>query len=496
MICTSVRDPLEKAEGDLVEYRLDYLANLDLDLIRTAREKERRPVIFTLRKASQGGHFKGTEEERLVWLDKLASLAPDYMDLEAEIPPSTIQAFKKNYPAIKWILSTHDFKETPADLEGMYQRMSRLPADFYKIAVFAASTLDTLRLLVWLKESNRTNVIAIPMGEKGLPGRILAPFVGSPFTFAAADAAGVTAPGQLAYAEMKRYFTFPHPAFYGLIGDPVSRSMSHLTHNALMQEAALTAVYVKMVVTAEELPLFIPLSKRLGFKGLSVTMPLKEAIIPFVDEISPEAAEMGAVNTLLISRRGIQGYNTDGPGAVAALEKKGPLKGKKTVLLGAGGTAKAILAAAKQGGALITLVNRDKERGEELARRFQVPFCPLERVQTCLSGDYDILINTTSNASPIPPDGLRKGKIFMEATFYPEGSPLLNEADAKGCPVVRGEELFLQQAIGQFRIWFPESNVSFERLLGEQVKHAVQNKSISQISQNLVQEKRDSSKIA
>ena len=457
MICTTVKELLaEPIPGDLIELRLDYFAKIDLAQIRLFIKQQQKPVIFTLRKKSQGGFYRGTEEERLQLLAQLADLNPAYMDLEYNIPTSWIKELERKHPSIKWIISYHNFTETPENLENLFQKMQQTPAHLYKIAVMSKNILDTLRLLIWLKESGRKNVIGISMGSVGEPGRILAPFLGSPFTYASLHEEENIAPGQLSYHELKRYTTFVHPTFYGLIGNPISLSPGHLVHNEIMAKEKLNALYVKMTVTLEELPSFMLLIKQLNFRGLSVTMPLKEAILPFIDSLSPDAKEIGAVNTLLIENGKIKGFNTDGKGAILALKKHTSLAGKKVIIIGAGGTAKAILYEVKKAGAEVILINRDANRGKRVAELFNVPF--LELAKVCLKSPYDILINATPHPAPIDPESILPETFVMDVNTQHKDTAFLQAAQSRKCKIVSGYEMFLQQAAMQREIWFPTAH--------------------------------------
>ncbi len=223
--------------------------------------------------------------------------------------------------------------------------MQKTPAFFYKIAVTAKNCLDALRLVCWAKKSDG-KLIAISMGSHGQVSRIFGPITGSPITYAALEEDQKSAPGQLsAKTLIERYHHRSlnlHTALYGLIGDPVDQSISDKTHNSLITACGLNAQYVKVQVCPAELSDFLQFAKKLPFQGLSVTMPLKEHILPFLDDIDPQAFDIGAVNTILFEKSKIFGFNTDGTGALNAIEKECQVKNKRIVIIGAGGAAKAI----------------------------------------------------------------------------------------------------------------------------------------------------------
>ena len=193
----------------------------------------------------------------------------------------------------------------------------------------------------------------------------------------------------------------------------------------------------EMVLRLTTLSEFFPLAKELGVRGLSVTMPLKEKVLPFVDRGD---LKLGAINTLVFKQGEITGVNTDGQGALDALEKRGAVRGKTVVLLGAGGAARAIALEAKRRGALLFIVNRTREKGEALARAVG-GVCDFP-------SRYDILINCTpvSPSVAFQPSTLVMDIINRETQF-------LLEAKSAGCQTVLGEEMFINQAAAQAHLW-------------------------------------------
>lgn len=461
MICVVIKGPtVEEAHeqiskalvySDLVELRLDCFTFLDLAALKNLRSHFPIPMIFTLRSQIQGGSYTKSEENRLADIRSLVRLKPEYLDLENHIPPGFIDEISSQYPEIKLILSYHNFTETPEDLEGLYREMRKIPAFFYKIAVAANNCLDALRLVCW--EKNK--LIAISMGSHGQVSRILG---GSPITFAALEEGQISAPGQLtAKTLIERYHhqnLNSHTKLYGLIGDPVDQSISDETHNSFIRASGLDAVYVKMQVSLAELSDFLHFAKQLHFHGLSVTMPLKEHILPFLDGIDPQALEIGAVNTLLFEEGKIFGFNTDGIGALNAIEKECRVKDKRIVIIGAGGAAKAIAYEARRRGGLVTIVNRDAKKALQIARRLHCNGKGLDDMAICVESGYDILINCTPTQLPIDPDYILPGATVMDITTKPKETEFLKLAKEKGCPIIYGYQMFIEQALGQFNLWF------------------------------------------
>lgn len=469
MLCVVIKGPsFEEAHqqisnalkyADLIELRLDYFNSLDLEEIKKMHVHFFIPMIFTLRSQLQGGCYAQSEENRLADIRRLSALKPEYLDIENHVSPKFVNEISTNHPDIKLIYSYHHFAETPADLEGLYREMKKVPAFYYKIAVTAQNSLDAMRLVCWAKKLD-DRLIAISMGPHGQVSRILSPVIGCPITYATLDEEQMTAPGQLSpklLLERYRHHALnPNTALYGLIGDPIDTSISDVTHNALIREMRLDAVYVKIQVKPSELSEFLQYAKQLSFKGLSVTMPLKESILPHLDKIDGKASEMGAVNTLSINEGEITGFNTDGLGALNAIESECLVKGKRIVIIGAGGAAKAIAYEANRRGGFVTIVNRDEEKAMQVAERLHCSGIGLKYMGDCAQSGYDILINCTPIPLPIPPEYILKQAIVMDVKTKPKETLFLQHAKDKGCRVIYGYRMFVEQAVGQYSHWFKD----------------------------------------
>ncbi len=410
--------------ADGLEFRFDCFDCIDFEALRETLNTLSIPVIFTLRK---------TFQEELI--EKLILLKPEYLDLEWDRDPAFFKKILSSYPDIKIISSYHNFEETPKDLEAVFRKMHIQGVHTYKIACMAKSTLDALRMLAFVKEHQ---IIGLCMGEMGQITRILAPVFGSPINYAFYEEA--LAPGQLSLKELKDIYHYHslnrETSLYGLIGNPVRESIGHLTHNEEIRKLGLNALYIKMAILPSELEEFFLLIKKIPFCGLSVTMPLKEAVIPFVEEINP----IGAVNTLSFQEGKILGLNTDGIGAINALEEKTSISNKKIIIIGAGGAAKAIAYVAKQKGALVTLLNRTPNRiALSLSKMEEIAFT-----------GYDILINCTPEPLPIDPKYILPSAIVMDTKTVPHAKSLLSYATHK----IYGIEMFKKQAELQRALWF------------------------------------------
>lgn len=480
MICVVIKGPTliethqqiseALAYADIVELRLDGFLELDVEALKILRSHFSIPMIFTLRSQQQGGHYTQSEENRLTDIRRLAVLKPEYLDLENHVPSDFIEELSLQYPQIKLILSYHNFTETPENLEGIFQEMQKTPASFYKIAVTAQNCLDAMRLLCWTKNSPK-KLIAISMGSHGQISRILAPVMECPITYVSLDENQKSAPGQLSAKTLIEQYHYhslnPCTALYGLIGDPVDLSISDETHNAFMAACDLDAVYVKIQVKAFELSAFLQYAKRLPFHGLSVTMPLKELVMPFLDEVAPQALAIGAVNTLLFEEDRIFGCNTDGIGALNAIERECQVHDKRIVIIGAGGASKAIAFEAQRRGGLVTIINRNAEKALQIAQSLSCVGQGLDYMPTCSKEGYDILINCTPVSPPSIFNEMLPQAIAMDIVTNPKETEFLKNATAKGCRIIYGYRMFIEQALGQFNFWFKDIDMVESRKILE-----------------------------
>jgi shikimate dehydrogenase len=246
-----------------------------------------------------------------------------------------------------------------------------------------------------------------------------------------------------------------HTHLYGVVGKPIGHSLGPAMHNAAFSEAGLDAVY--LAFETEDMEGCLRGIRALGIKGMSITIPFKSMVIPYLDELDPLAKRIGAVNTIINDDGRLAGYNTDALGAYKALNEKVVLPGKSCLVLGAGGAARAIGFILKEKGVDISVVNRSDARGNELARVLECPSIPLDRV-----GEHkaDLLIQTTPvGMSPsvdeclVPEPVLREGMVVMDIIYNPVETRLLKMAKARGCITISGLSMFVYQGAEQFRLW-------------------------------------------
>lgn len=248
----------------------------------------------------------------------------------------------------------------------------------------------------------------------------------------------------------------PHTRLFGVIGHPVTHSLGPAMHNLALSLTGINGVYLAFDVT--DIPSAITGIRALSIAGISVTVPHKTTVMPYLDAIDDTAAAIGAVNTITNTDNTLTGHNTDAHGAVTALEEQtGSLRGKTVLILGAGGAARAVAYGAAQKGATITIANRSRSKGEKLAADLNARFCELSDIP---SVSYDILINTTpvgmhpnTDGIPISPDALKPGTTVMDIIYNPLQTRLLREARKRTCETIDGVPMFIHQGARQFALW-------------------------------------------
>lgn len=247
----------------------------------------------------------------------------------------------------------------------------------------------------------------------------------------------------------------PHTQLCGVVLHPAAHTRSPAMHNAAFAALGIDAVYLAFDVLPEALPAAIAGARALGVRQLAVSLPHKEAVIPLLDEVDDVARRIGAVNTVTLREGRLVGTNTDWLGAVRALERETSLEGKHVVVLGAGGTARAVVWGARARGARVTVLNRTRERAEKLAAELSATAGGLEELAR-IGGD--VLVNTTSvglrsDHSPVPAEAIPPGCVVLDAVYDPPRTRLLRDAEARGARIVPGKWMLVHQAAEQLRLW-------------------------------------------
>jgi 3-dehydroquinate dehydratase / shikimate dehydrogenase len=444
-------------EASTIELRLDYLANdaersRFLDSLR--RHRPRAQFIATCRRRAAGGLFPDTAASELDWLERARAVGCLWCDFEIETYRELPGDFRRHRALPRILLSAHDFRRTPP-LDRLCRTLLHAQPDAIKIAAVARTISESVRLLHLPSGSRKC--VSVAMGEVGLPARVLALAHGSALAYAPIAAA--TAPGQVSLQEMKHLYRVhrltPQTQVYGVIGAPISHSLSPLLHNTGFIARHLNSVFLPFLV--ENLGEFLKAVPDFGIRGISVTLPHKQAILRHLKDCDPLAARIGAVNTVVVRRDGsLLGTNTDYLGVLRALEKKLALARSRIVILGAGGAARAAAFALVRAGSQVSICARRESAARQLARLAGAEVLPRRALK---SESFDALINATpvgmhphTGISPLAPSELHC-RILMDLIYRPQQTQLLKLAARKGIATVSGVEMFLAQGMAQFEIW-------------------------------------------
>lgn len=456
--------------ADVIELRLDCLANFDdAAAVLKRASGARAQMILTVRSPVEGGHNTlDSATRKQFWLSLSADAEESMLDVELEL----IEQFMRAGTALNYdrvICSYHAFTDQP-DLGAIYRRMTATPARILKIAITAEDATGCLPIfdLIDKAQTDGRQIIAIAMGQPGVMTRVLGPARGAFLTFASLDEHSTTAPGQLTAEQLRHLYRVDQidrdTQILGVVGNPITQSLSPAVHNAALAATNRNAVYLPFEV--HDLTQFMqrmvrPASRELSWnlRGLSVTAPHKSRVLRELDWIDPPAREIGAVNTIVISGDQLLGYNTDAEGFLAPLrEQVGELAGARCAVIGSGGAARAVLWALHKAGASIELLARDVRKGMDLANKFKAACRP--RSQTALAG-FDVVINATpmgmrgghEHQTPATTEQLLGVRLAYDLVYNPRETPFLRAARAAGCQTLGGIEMFLAQAAGQFKLW-------------------------------------------
>ncbi|MEO8481770.1 MAG: type I 3-dehydroquinate dehydratase [Acidobacteriota bacterium] len=438
-----IRRGRDAAVADLIELRLDGVADLDVAAALSGRHL---PVIVTCRASWEGGAFDGSEEERFAVLSRAVALGAEFVDVEWKADRRHFVVSGRT----QLVLSHHDFEGTPADLAGRVRAMRAERPDILKIA----ATPTRLRDLVAIRDAMAFNEphVAIAMGFLGHISRSCPAAFGSCWTFA-----GTNAPGQLGADDLRRVYRVASQSsattIYGVAGQPLGHSASPAMHNAMLGARGLDAVYVPFE-TADAAEL-LDVAQAFDVCGLSVTAPLKESAFAAVPSFDDLSREIGALNTLRRSDAGWDGRNFDMAGLLAPLDARGlDLRGRRVVVLGAGGAARMAVRALQSRGALVEIAARRIDRGETVARELGA----VAAVWPPLIG-WDLLVNTTPagtspnvDESPLEREAVQ-GRMVYDLIYNPEETTLLRWARQAGAETIGGLEMLVGQACLQFEWW-------------------------------------------
>ncbi len=447
----------------LVELRLDGLAPGELDVAGALADR-RLPVIVTCRPIWEGGEFTGTEAERLKVLSDAASLGAEYIDIEMDAEtrtPGVVAALAaRQRGQTRFVVSHHRFTPgVPKDL-GARARVMRACADALgegsvtKIAIMAERPRDcaTLRSVLF-SDGMPADAIAIAMGPAGALSRLLPAKFSSAWTYA-----GSAAPGQLSVDTLlSRYRVAESTAatrVFGIAGSPLGHSASPSMHAAAFAAAGIDAVFVP-VETADDAEL-LEIAHALDFEGLSITAPLKSKLVGRVHvHVDAGGRAIGAINTLRRRSDGWDGRNFDAPAFGAPLEAQGlDLAGRRVVVIGAGGAARAAVRELRAMGAVVEIAARDASKGAALAEELGAATTSWPPTGAAALVVNATPVGTAPNVERTPiTSGAVRADVAYDLVYNPAMTTFLADARAAGAQTIGGLEMLVAQAGRQFEWW-------------------------------------------
>jgi len=487
MICVSVKanttsDTLHKilkakrAGADMVEIRLDYIKDIKDFNLETLLSKKTLPAIITARPTWDGGNFSGSENKRIALLRQAIELGAEYIDLEFKAYKDIIRK------QTKLILSYHQMSFAPiGNIFSILKKMEAREPDIIKIAFLTNHIKDVIEIAKLQLRSKKPSII-FAIGEVGLVTRILYKKLGSFLVYTALKKGEETAPYQPAVEEMLKLYRVREidnaTKVFALLGNPVSYSKSPLIFNNIFARRKINAVYIPIAV--DNISYLKELVNTFDIKGMSITMPHKTNVIKFIDKIEG-AKRIGAVNTIKVLGEKLVGYNTDCEGAMMSIincpqiKFKKKLKKKNVLVIGGGGTARAIVSGLTKIGSKVSIANRTYPKAKIIADKFNckiINFADLQKGNTKIN--ESIIINATSvgmypqnNLSPINKKNIRKNMLVFDCVYAPRETKLLKDARKVGAKTISGMEMFKNQLKLQYKLFFGTALnlTSFEKTL-------------------------------
>jgi len=472
-VCVAVigSDPNEMAEraeslvrdNSFLEFRLDYLSKPGLAMPRIKRFFDSHhgiTVVATCRRVASGGKFRGSIASQLDVLNKATAAGCQLVDVElqtaAKCKPEQLQKLRSKAGLI---LSFHDFRATKK-LDESLEKMLVYPADFYKVVSTATTLADNVTMIKFLaREGDRHSMVGMCMGEQGIISRVLGVRAGSLFTFGSAGAGQETAPGQVTGQELRSVYRIEQvdvaTKVYGVVGDPIAHSLSPAIMNAAFRRENVNGVY--LTLHAKTLKDLLTCVREIPIHGISVTMPYKEAILPYLDNSDSHTTKVGACNTVVRAQDGkLYGFNTDTAGIVRPLERRlNTLEGAKILVLGAGGAARAAVFGLKERGSEVYILNRSLAPAKKLAHQARARLVKRPDLKKLA---FDVIINATpvgmgnSREAPLQDKEINARYVF-DMVYDPAETRLLKLAKERGAQIIPGIEMFVHQAARQFEIW-------------------------------------------
>lgn len=461
---------------DMVELRADFLDNDERTSIRGFPAMCSLPVILTIRRKCDGGNFVEGEAARtslfaraLAFSDYDGNKKFDYVDFEEDFRISGLQDACLSF-GIKIIRSFHNIEGNLTDIQGKLEALKKNPYEIPKIAFTPQKLSDVTQLFRVAKTLENSKQILCAMGSYATVGRVLCGHLNSFIAFCTPketakdmDFLGHIDPVTLCDMYRIKQITASTKLFC-ITGFPLKATSSPLLHNKGYKKNDIDAVFFPL--KADSVQEAIEFAKEVGIKGMSVTVPHKEAVLQYLSDYAPQVREVGACNTVVFDEERTFGYNTDTEGFMKALlEFMGGKKNilhKKTALIGAGGAARAVVWVLHELGAKVCIFNRTISKAKLIADQFGFKYASLGPESIKMLSEYSpLIVQTTAKGmgatepsceenDPLWFYGFSGKEKLVEVIYTPDVTPVMARAQAQGCTVTNGYKMLLYQAQKQF----------------------------------------------
>jgi 3-dehydroquinate dehydratase / shikimate dehydrogenase len=444
-----------------LEFRIDYLPSPEQGVAAIRKFLSRHndcTLLATCRRRQNHGKYNGSVEEQVRILQSAIEAGARAVDIEIESAENCAERLQSLRSQAYLLLSYHNYGGTPP-LESVLRRMSRIPADGYKLVTTARKPSDNYRVLGLARSNAKTPMVLLAMGEIGFPTRVLSTAFGGLYTYATPNAAEGTAAGQVSARQLRHLYRiekFTRDArIYGVIADPVRHSISPAVQNRAFQARRADAVYLPFLVKPVQLKDFLMLADKLPLAGFSVTIPHKQKILRYLDLIDPLARRIGAVNTVWRKAGKWRGANTDAHGVTVPLARRVRLARSSVLVVGNGGAGRGAAYALAESGAKLAITGRNPDRVRALAKACDAEALSREQAEARM---FDVLIHATPlgmypRVDQCFFDGRVPAKLVFDMVYNPMETLLARKAKDQGATVIPGLEMFLEQAARQFEIW-------------------------------------------
>lgn len=487
MICLSLTGDTLASWSEELERNRPWVSLVEfrVDLLRPAErnpEQLRRwwrgiapplPVVLTIRRSRDGGHWEGDEAQRAFLLEALVdALHPDYVEIDLDRRgAATWDALAMRVRAAGGtVLRSHcEPRETPESPSRIMARLAAEPREIPRLVVRMHSLDDLGAFLAAADEFSLRmpgrRALWIGMGDAGLLTRVFPARLGSSWTYGV-DGERVRASCQEPVRKLHEVYRGGEAQrdwhLFAVLGNPVAHSRSPEYHNSRFLADRRRAIYIPLRVS--DFSRFPALAEQLNLRGASVTVPHKESALKLASPGNDAALlrRVGAANTLLRGADGTwRAENTDIPGFLDPLEERmTSLEGVRTAVIGAGGTARSVVAALRERTSDLHIFNRTVARAAGILEEMELPpsrAYSLADLESWQGAPFDLVVQTTSvgmqEDDPVPGYSFRGTETVYDIIYTPPETPLLARARAAGCRTINGQAMFERQAELQYSLF-------------------------------------------